>query len=111
MKACSSREAAKRLGVSLMTLRRCIADGNWIKAPKLRTVGGVKVLRWSDRDVERVHRLMKSLKLSGPAYIGTMPFKVFEQLFRHPRTDNGLESFPKDLENARTTLSEIGEPA
>ena len=66
-----------------MTLRRCIADGNWIKAPKLRTVGGVKVLRWSDRDVERVHRLMKSLKLSGPAYIGTMPFKVFEQLFRH----------------------------
>jgi len=94
-----------------MTLRRCIADGNWINAPKLRTVGGVKVLRWSDRDVERVHKLMKSLKLSGPAHIGTMPFKVFEQLFRHPLTDNGLESFPKDLENARTTLSEIGEPA
>jgi len=36
MKACSSREAAKKLGVSLMTLQRCIADGSWIKAPKLQ---------------------------------------------------------------------------
>jgi len=31
-----------------------------------------------------------------------MPFKVFEQLFRHPLTDKGLESFSKDLENPRT---------
>ncbi len=46
-----------------MTLRRCIADGNWIKAPKLRTVGGVKVLRWSDRDVERVHNSNLSRKI------------------------------------------------
>ncbi len=62
MKACSSREAAKKLGVSLMTLRRCIADGNWIKAPKPQTVGGVKVRRRSDRDIEPVHKLMKSLQ-------------------------------------------------
>jgi hypothetical protein len=40
-----------------------------------------------------------------------MPFKVFEQLFRHPLTDKGLGSFSKDLENALTTLGEIGEPA
>ncbi len=62
MKACSSREAAKKLGVSLMTLQRCIADGNWIKAPKLQTVGGVKARLWSDRDIERAHQLMKSLQ-------------------------------------------------
>jgi hypothetical protein len=41
--------------------QRCIADGNWIKAPKLQTVGGVKVRLWSDRDIERAHQLMKSL--------------------------------------------------
>ncbi len=40
-----------------------------------------------------------------------MPFKVFEQLFGHPLTDKGLESFAKDLENARATLGEIGELA
>ena len=62
MKACSSREAAKKLGVSLMTLQRCIADGSWIKAPKLQTVGGVKVRLWSDRDIKRVRKLMKSLQ-------------------------------------------------
>ena len=62
MKACSSREAATKLGVRLMTLQRCIADGNWIKAPKLQTVGRVKVRLWSDRDIKRVRKLMKSLE-------------------------------------------------
>lgn len=41
------------------------------------------------------------------ADIGTMPFKVFEQLFRHPLTDRGLESFLKDWEKARETLGDI----
>lgn len=61
MKACSSREAAKKLGISLMTLQRYIADGNWIKAPKLQTVGGVKVRLWSDRDIERARKLMTGI--------------------------------------------------
>jgi transaldolase len=33
--------------------------------------------------------------LSG-AHIGTMPFKVLDQLFNHPLTDKGLEQFLKD---------------
>ncbi|HVS87173.1 MAG TPA: fructose-6-phosphate aldolase [Candidatus Acidoferrum sp.] len=44
------------------------------------------------------------------AHIGTMPFKVFEQLFRHPLTDRGLEDFLKDWEKARQVLGEIIEP-
>jgi predicted site-specific integrase-resolvase len=59
MKACSSRGAAKKLGISLMTLQRYIADGNWIKAPRLQNVGGVKVRLWTDRDVERARKLME----------------------------------------------------
>ena len=43
------------------------------------------------------------------AHIGTMPFKVFEQLFKHPLTDRGLEAFLKDWEKARETLGEISE--
>jgi transaldolase len=43
------------------------------------------------------------------AHIGTMPFKVFEQLFKHPLTDRGLESFLKDWEKAREVLGEIVE--
>jgi transaldolase len=44
------------------------------------------------------------------AHIGTMPFKVFEQLFKHPLTDRGLEGFLKDWEKAREQLGEIFEP-
>ena len=44
------------------------------------------------------------------AHIGTMPFKVFEMLFKHPLTDRGLESFLKDWEKARDTLGDISEP-
>jgi len=45
------------------------------------------------------------------AHIGTMPYKVFEMLFKHPLTDRGLEGFLKDWEKAREQLGEIFEPA
>jgi len=45
------------------------------------------------------------------AHIGTMPAKVFEQLFKHPLTDRGLEGFQKDWEKARETLGDIFETA
>jgi transaldolase len=45
------------------------------------------------------------------ADIATMPYKVFEQLFRHPLTDRGLETFLKDWAKARESLGEIVEPA
>jgi predicted site-specific integrase-resolvase len=59
MKAYSSREAAKKLKISLMTLQRYIADGNWIKAPVLQKIGGVKVRLWTARDIERARKLME----------------------------------------------------
>ncbi len=45
------------------------------------------------------------------AHIATMPYKVFEQLFRHPLTDRGLEGFLKDWEKARETLGDVFKPA
>ncbi|MGH9863031.1 MAG: fructose-6-phosphate aldolase [Candidatus Acidiferrales bacterium] len=41
------------------------------------------------------------------ADIATMPYKVFEQLFKHPLTDRGLEAFLKDWDKAREVLGEI----
>jgi transaldolase len=34
------------------------------------------------------------------AHVGTLPFKVLDQLFNHPLTDRGLEQFLKDYRNA-----------
>jgi transaldolase len=45
------------------------------------------------------------------AHIATMPYKVFEMLFKHPLTDRGLEAFLKDWEQARAVLGDIAEPA
>lgn len=41
------------------------------------------------------------------AHIATMPFKVFEQLFKHPLTDRGLAAFLEDWEKAKPVLGEI----
>jgi excisionase family DNA binding protein len=57
MTACSSREAAKKLGISLMTLQRYIAAKR-IAAPKLQKVGGIRVRLWTARDIERAKKLL-----------------------------------------------------
>jgi transaldolase len=44
------------------------------------------------------------------AHIATMPFKVFEQLFKHPLTDRGLEAFLTDWKKASRILGEIIDP-
>ena len=46
----TTREAAKKLGRSLLTVQRHIAAGT-IDAPPLLKVGTVKVRLWSDRDI------------------------------------------------------------
>jgi len=43
-------------------------------------------------------------------HIATLPFKVFEQLFQHPLTDKGLQTFLKDWGKARQVLGEIMQP-
>ena len=35
------------------------------------------------------------------AHIATLPFKILEQLFKHPLTDSGLDKFLKDWEKAQ----------
>lgn len=41
------------------------------------------------------------------ADIATMPFKVFEQLVRHPLTDSGFKRFTDDWEKAKPHLGEL----
>lgn len=35
------------------------------------------------------------------AHVATMPFKILDQMFKHPLTDRGLEQFLKDWEKAK----------
>ena len=47
--------------------------------------------------------VVQAAKLGAP--IATMPFKVMEQLFKHPLTDIGLERFLKDWEKVKRKIS------
>jgi predicted site-specific integrase-resolvase len=55
MDAVSTRGAARKLGLSLITLQRYIAAGK-ISAPKLQRIGGVRVRLWTERDIRRVRK-------------------------------------------------------
>ena len=57
----STREAAKKLGVTILTLQRHVS-AKTIDAPKLQTVGGVTVRLWSARDIEKARKVLAGIK-------------------------------------------------
>jgi hypothetical protein len=57
----STREAAKQLGRTLLTIQRHIAAGT-ISAPPLVEVGTVKIRLWSDRDIEKARKVLAGIK-------------------------------------------------
>jgi hypothetical protein len=61
MKALSTRDAAKKLDVNLVTLQRHIA-AKTIQAPPLEKVGGVTVRLWTARDIEKARKVLANIK-------------------------------------------------
>lgn len=61
MKALSTVEAAKELGIHRGHLQRLI-DQKKVNAPPLVNVGGVKVRLWSLKDVARSRKALKRRK-------------------------------------------------
>jgi predicted site-specific integrase-resolvase len=58
---CSTRQAARKLKVALITLQRHVTSGR-LPSPPIQTVGGVRVRLWSERDIERAKRELKTVK-------------------------------------------------
>lgn len=57
----STRQAAKKLGRTLLTIQRHIAAGT-IDAPPVLTIGTAKVRLWSDRDIAKVRKVLATMK-------------------------------------------------
>jgi hypothetical protein len=57
----STREAAKKLGVHILTLQRHVS-AKTIEAPPLQKVGGVSVRFWSHRDIAKARKVLKATR-------------------------------------------------
>lgn len=60
-KTYSTGAAAKRIGVSRQTLQMWIERAD-IPAPKLSTVGGVRVRLWRDSDIRKAQKFKGTMK-------------------------------------------------
>ena len=61
MKTVSTREAARKLGISLISLQRYIAAKK-ITPPRLRELGSVRVRLWTEKDISRVRKELPGIK-------------------------------------------------
>ncbi len=57
----STRDAAKKLGVTLLTLQRHVS-AKTVNAPPLQKVGGVSVRLWTTRDIEKARKVLAGVK-------------------------------------------------
>jgi transaldolase len=70
----------------------------------------VEIIRFFEIDSEvltasvRHPRHVTEAALAG-SHIATLPFKVFQQMVRHPLTDKGIVQFRKDWDSARQAMS------
>ena len=60
MKAYSTRDAAKKLGIAMSTLSRHIRLKK-VGAPKSVTSGGMTIHLWTEADIERLRKLLPKI--------------------------------------------------
>ena len=61
MKQYSTREAAKKLGLHLITIQKYIAAGKIPVPPMSMSIGGGKVRIWTDEDIEKVKKALPKI--------------------------------------------------
>jgi hypothetical protein len=57
----STREAAKKLGVALLTLQRHVT-AKTVDAPPLQKIGGVSVRLWTARDIAKARKVLQATR-------------------------------------------------
>jgi len=60
-KLLSTRDAAKKLGVTILTLQRHVS-AKTVDAPPLQKVGGVSVRLWTARDIQKARKVLAGIR-------------------------------------------------
>jgi hypothetical protein len=61
VKSYSTREAAGKLGVAILTLQRHIA-AKTVDAPPVKKVGGVSMRLWTARDIAKARKVLQATR-------------------------------------------------
>jgi transposase len=61
MKGFSTREAAKKLGVTILTLQRHVS-AKTVDAPPLQKVGGVSIRLWTASDIAKARKVLSVVR-------------------------------------------------
>jgi len=61
MKTYSTREAARKLGIALVTLQGHVAKKTFA-VPSLARVGGVRVRLWTGKDIQRARNALATIR-------------------------------------------------
>jgi len=56
----TTRQAAKKLGITAAALSRYISTGK-VPAPKIMKIGALKVHSWTEADIERLQKLLPKI--------------------------------------------------
>ena len=57
----STREAARKLGVTILTLQRHVS-AKTIDAPPVEKIGGVSMRLWTARDIAKARKVLKATR-------------------------------------------------
>lgn len=57
----STRQAAEKLGCTLLTLQRHVS-AKTVDAPPLQKIGGVSVRLWTVRDIEKARKVLSGIR-------------------------------------------------
>jgi hypothetical protein len=57
----STRDAAKKLGITILTLQRHVS-AKTVDAPRLQKVGGVRVRLWTARDIAKARKVLQATR-------------------------------------------------
>jgi len=60
-KRLSTREAASKLGVALVTLQRHVSNKR-IKAPPVLNISGARIRLWTVRDIEMARQVLATIR-------------------------------------------------
>jgi transposase len=57
----STRQAAQKLGVTILTLQRHVSAGT-VEGPPLQNIGGVTIRLWTARDIEKARKVLAATR-------------------------------------------------